>query len=771
MNKYSSIKLRQILCSPRCSLFAASVLAPLLGFLVLRKAPALLPLVMLGLGVGLAGLLAGVLRRSERALTAAKKDLTEQVKDRQHWEDAIAAQQMEMEGGQQSMAATNALLAQASGRFQELFQGLPAACVCFDTNGQIMEWNRAFEQLYALPVAWGESVWETVYAQADNPDAQDMQMADAVAAVLEGECQQGIERTYRRPDGSSVSLYCSIFPLRGVDGEITGAISAEIDISAQHQAEEALRHSEERLHTLYNVTSQQELSFEEKTTELLTLAAAQFGLDVGVLGQVNEDRYEVIQAISPGGVICCGTILSAGDTYCQEALKLADTVSFEEAGATDRRTSAAYRAYGLEAYLGTPVRVNGEVWGMLCFAGFQPHPRLFTSGDRELLRLMSQWIGSEIARRQADDAIHDSEERFRTAIAAISEGLIVVNAAGVITLWNDSAERILERTSAEMHGLRPLNPDFEAIREDGTKFPQGSYPLIASLRRGEPQQDIVMGLPRQGRKTSQTGQGEMLWVSVNAKPLYQPGAEAPYAIVATFTDITERRRSADQITRQMLQITEYASVLEQQKVQLEEVNDQLEVLAMHDSLTGLGNRRAFEQRMAQEAGQARRYGTPLSILLMDVDSFKSYNDTYGHPAGDEVLRILAKVIRTQGRETDFFARYGGEEFIIILPQTDADGASVLAERLRAAVEKADWPERAMTASLGAATLLPSMPDEESLVAAADQALYAAKNAGRNCVLHALSLPETLLPSVSISELELISESELISSTDALFAAL
>ena len=693
---------------------------PLLtGFLVLRAAPSLLPLVMLGLAAALGGLLlwaAGQITRSTENAEAARA--------------ALALKTREMDVNTQGMDAANALLAQASGRFQELFQGLPAACVCFDKDGRIMEWNRAFETLYALPEVWGHSVWDTIYSGSKT--------ADTLAAVFEGERQEGIARTFRRADDSLVHLYCNIFPLRGVDGEITGAISADIDISAQHLAEEALRQSEERLHTLYNVTSQQALSFEEKTAELLQLGADQFGLPIGSLARVQGERYQIVQSVSPGDVIPPNTEYAVCDTYCVEALRMLDAVSYEEVGTTEQRDTSCYQKYGLEAYLGTPVRVNGEVWGTLCFAGRQPHPRLFTSGDRELLRLMAQWIGSEMARRQAEVAIKESEERFRIAIASISEGLIVMDHDGTVTLWNDSAAQILEMTRTEMHGLRPINPEFAAVREDGTKFPQGSYPLMASLRRGEAQHDVVMGLPRQG-KLQGRGPGEMLWVSVNAKPLFLSSALEPYAVVATFTDITERRRSADQITRQMVQITDYAAVLEEQKAQLEEANRQLGRLALDDSLTGLGNRRAFEQRLTQEVAQAQRYDTPLSVLLLDVDLFKSYNDTFGHPAGDEVLRLLSCVLRSQGRETDFFARYGGEEFIIILPLTDADGAAALAERLRAAVERTSWPQRGVTASLGAATLLVDMPDDAALVAAADRALYAAKNAGRNCVFHAQSL--------------------------------
>ncbi len=702
------------------NIFLISSLRQLLGssLHLSQMAGLLLPLLLLGLLVWAIY----AQRRSEAGAAAARLALDAQQQDRE---------------STQNMAAANALLVQASGRFQELFQGLPTACVCFDGNGRIMEWNRAFEQLYALPVILGASVWDTIYAHQNASEITKSEITKAVAAVFEGERQEGIERTFQRPDGSEVHLYCSIFPLRGVDGEITGAISTDIDISAQKQAEADLRRSEERLHMLYNVTSQQELSFEEKTQELLTLGTVQFGLDVGALAEVQENQYRVVQGISPGGVVCSGTVRPINDTYCAETLKIADAVSFEEAGATERREGVTYRSYGLEAYLGAPVRVNGVVWGTLCFAGYQPHPSLFTSGDRELLRLMAQWIGGEIARRDAETAVKDSEERFRLAIESISEGLIVVDAAGVVTLWNDSAEKILEMTRTEMHGLRPVNPEFAAVREDGTHFPQGSYPLMASLRRGVPQHNVVMGLPRQ------SGQGGMLWVSVNAKPLFQTGEAKPYAVVATFADITDERRSADQITRQMVQITDYAAVLEQQKDQLEEANRQLGTLALHDTLTGLGNRRAFEQRIAQEMNQARRYGTPLSLLLLDVDSFKAYNDSFGHPAGDEILRRLAAILRDQGRDTDFFARYGGEEFVVVLPLTDAEGAMVLAERLRAAVEETDWPEREVTVSLGAVTLLPAMPDEDALVSAADQALYAAKAAGRNCVLHALRLSDTL----------------------------
>ncbi len=601
------------------------------------------------------------------------------------------AQQSDMEESTQSLAQTNGLLAQASGRFQEMFQGLPVACFCYDRAGRIMEWNRAFERLYGLENILGQSIWETIYSREEAP-----QIADAIAAVLEGVSQEGVEWTHRRPDGSEARLYCSIFPLRGVDGTITGGISADVDISAQQEAEDALRDSEERLHALYNTTSQQNLSFEQKMDVLLLTGCTQFGLPVGVLTRSGEESLEIVRAYPSDGALRPGLPF----------------------------------AFGAAACLAAPIRVNGEVWGTLCFTSVESQSRLFTSGDRELVRLMAQWIGGEVARQLAEEAVRESEERFRSAIASMSEGLIVMDSEGVIRLCNESAERILGLTRSEIKEWRPLNPDYVAHREDGTPFPQGSYPLFVSLRAGKTQRDIVTGLPKPD--------SGLLWVSINSNPLFRPGESTPYAVVATFTDISERRRHEDETRAHLAQIQNYATVLEFQKEQLEAANAQLEELALRDGLTDLGNRRAFGQRLTHEIERAERYHQPLSLLMLDVDRFKEYNDAFGHQAGDEVLKTLARVLETQGRETDFFARFGGEEFVALLPHTDSIGAMTMAERLRVALKSAAWPGRPVTASIGVATLNPSMKEESDLISAADAALYAAKSGGRNCVFHAHS---------------------------------
>jgi len=167
--------------------------------------------------------------------------------------------------------------------------------------------------------------------------------------------------------------------------------------------------------------------------------------------------------------------------------------------------------------------------------------------------------------------------------------------------------------------------------------------------------------------------------------------------------------------------------------------DRLSRLAMIDELTGLPNSRMFDQRLEECVQSSRRTGRPVSLLLLDMDRFKTINDTFGHPAGDMALRTAATAIRASIRATDVAARIGGEEFAVILPDTGPTEASTVAERLLAGIREArlllaDGSQVKLTASIGLAG--GAVSGEESsfgLIAEADKALYKAKDAGRDCL--------------------------------------
>ncbi len=183
--------------------------------------------------------------------------------------------------------------------------------------------------------------------------------------------------------------------------------------------------------------------------------------------------------------------------------------------------------------------------------------------------------------------------------------------------------------------------------------------------------------------------------------------------------------------------------IEAQQRELRETNALLLHQATRDSLTGLRNFRGFQERLREEIARARRGNEPLSLLLLDVDNFKQFNDSFGHPAGDEVLKRVAASMEAQARTADFVARYGGEEFVILLPETSKDAACLVAERVRAAIENDSWLERSVTASIGVATtpqIMGADGEGRALLAQADIALYHSKRTGRNRVWHVQDIP-------------------------------
>jgi diguanylate cyclase (GGDEF)-like protein len=175
--------------------------------------------------------------------------------------------------------------------------------------------------------------------------------------------------------------------------------------------------------------------------------------------------------------------------------------------------------------------------------------------------------------------------------------------------------------------------------------------------------------------------------------------------------------------------------------ELELKNDQLRLMAMVDGLTGISNRRAFDEEFPRVREASRRFQRQFSVVMIDIDRFKSYNDSLGHEAGDGALRAVAQILSGELRHSDKVFRYGGEEFVCLLADTNEQGATQVGERLRKAIESAEIrhpsnsPVPIVTISAGTATYDPSRGETaDTIIGQADQALYAAKADGRNCVV-------------------------------------
>ncbi len=281
----------------------------------------------------------------------------------------------------------------------------------------------------------------------------------------------------------------------------------------------------------------------------------------------------------------------------------------------------------------------------------------------------------------------------------LRDPIVVFDGRGSIVDVNRAAERTL--------GVRAFGDVPLAL---GTLW-------ASSRNETEGAPDLTLPARREG------DEAEARTFEVTVTHLEEGGASGRSALL--LRDVTERRR----IERELRETT----------VALESANEQLERLANTDPLTGLANRRHFTGMLEREKERSVRYSRPLSIVLLDLDHFKKVNDTHGHAAGDDVLRAAAAVLEAACRDVDLAARIGGEELALLLPETDAQGAEIVAERVREEIEAGrhrspDGVRFRVTASIGVASSRGGEESGEDLLQASDKALYAAKDGGRNRVV-------------------------------------
>ena len=303
-------------------------------------------------------------------------------------------------------------------------------------------------------------------------------------------------------------------------------------------------------------------------------------------------------------------------------------------------------------------------------------------------------------------------------MASLSVPVFVLDTNARVTIWNRACEELTGVPAHEVLGtgdhwrsfydlqrptladivLRTRRDPASAIQANGASGSEDRSPPGLSV-------ESWCDMPRAGRRR---------YLAADASPIFNANGQLS-AVVETLRDLTDEK---------MAQAA-------------------LEQLATRDGLTGLANRRCFDDTLQAEWARALRQAQPLSLLMVDVDNFKAYNDAHGHLGGDECLKRVARAVASEMRANDLVARYGGEEFAVILPNQSLKGAAIVAERIRCRVEQLQLPCRFaaghVTVSIGAATAIAGTDNHANqLVAIADAALYRAKHLGRNRI----SLPMT-----------------------------
>ena len=313
-----------------------------------------------------------------------------------------------------------------------------------------------------------------------------------------------------------------------------------------------------------------------------------------------------------------------------------------------------------------------------------------------------------------------ASQRFEELFNGLPVACFTFDVEGLVYEWNRAAEALF--------GL----PSHETFQNAVTSiFGQDEHPvwneeILGRVMCGEAISDIEWIHVRPDRA--------LVEVSTNLLPIRGP-LGGNLGGISVCLDITDRNMARRLNEEQMETIHHYAEELQHERASLMAANERLERLALTDGLTDLWNHRHFQEQLFRVCKATARSARPISLVMVDVDHFKQYNATYGHPEGDTVLKTVAALLRGSAREGYDAARYGGEEFVLILDNTNREQAIVVGDRVRKAIADYEWPKRGVTASFGVSTSAEAGAKPEELIRQADAALYVSKVSGRNRVTH------------------------------------
>lgn len=332
----------------------------------------------------------------------------------------------------------------------------------------------------------------------------------------------------------------------------------------------------------------------------------------------------------------------------------------------------------------------------------------------------------DISERQRTERELRESERFRVLFEYASDALLLIDEQGKVLDANRLALEITKYGKSELLATRTD----ELMRESASK---SAFLITDVSRRVNANEKVLVDVELMTRE------GGVVPAEASFSAFEHEGR---LLTLVAMRDVTERKRAESRLRQAFMQLEKATNEAQAANRQLEALNQRLRELSRQDALTGVANRRHFEEYLAREWRRATRRGASLAIILTDIDNFKAYNDRYGHPAGDRCLQQVATALRkVLSRSSDLLARYGGEEFVLVLPDTTLEGAYHIGEEIRSATEGLHIPhDRStvssyVTLSVGVScTQATAEVSPSSVISMADQALYEAKHGGRNRVV-------------------------------------
>jgi diguanylate cyclase (GGDEF)-like protein/PAS domain S-box-containing protein len=615
----------------------------------------------------------------------------------------------------QELKETETSLRESESRFRAIFEKAAVGVAEIEMGtGRFLTVNRWFCELVGRTK---EELLATTFQAITHPE--DLHRHEAKMALLvAGKIgSYELEKRYIRKDGVIICVNLTISPLWKPEEAPTRNLIVVQDVTERRRIQEENERRARQLTVLYETSV--ELTAELNLNALLQTIVQHAMTLIGgescnlYIYKAELDQIERV-AIAGKELMFAGKRRHRGDGVLGQVWATGAPLLINDYHAWPGRKKE-YDHFPSRALVAVPVLLGGEFLGVLNILAYAPHR--FTEADVDVLAMFAtqaaiairnarlhDHMKKELAeRKRAEEALRESEERYRTLVDNASDIVFKTDNTGHFTFVNPAGIRIVGYTEKEVIGRHYptlIRPDMreEAIRFFGIQFVKGlentysEYPVI-------------------------TKEGGEIWLGQNTKLIVQDGHVEGFQAMAR--DITALKR-AEQA--------------------LKDSEQRYRELSMIDDLTQLYNSRHFYVQLKSETERSNRYGQPLTLLLLDLDNFKAFNDAYGHVEGDQVLSRLGQVVKRCLRETDSAYRYGGEEFTILLPMTTSGEGVVTAERIRTEFRKevfspASGQEVHMTVSIGCAQYR-TKEEMKAFVHRVDQWMYQGKKNGKDRVCSA-----------------------------------
>ena len=429
----------------------------------------------------------------------------------------------------------------------------------------------------------------------------------------------------------------------------------------------------------------------DRITRVLDVVRANLGMDLGIVARIEGSRYVVEHVASTDDDPTVGTEFELGSTFCSLTAAADDVVAIDHTAVSSHSGHPCYRDRGLESYIGAPLVVGGARHGTVNFSSAQPSAQRFQRHDFDYVRRVADLIGGWVHEYLQDVQLGETRERFRLAFDNAPIGMVTADLEGTMTQVNPAFASAMDTPVEDLLGSSVLDvthPDDVAAGRE--------------LMRGLLSEEGTNTLEKRYVRPD----GRSWWGQVHVSVLRNADG-VPQSFVTQILDTTERRATQRRLAD----------------------------MALHDSLTGLPNRALLQDRLAQDLATGQREGTTTAVLFLDLDRFKHVNDTHGHAAGDQLLKVLAGRLDQVVRPHDTVARLGGDEFVVVCTDmTDHADLDVVISRISEAIEQRvmlDGAAVTVGVSIGVAFADPgTSATAESLLRDADAAMYRAKGRGR-----------------------------------------